>query len=192
MKRATIGLDRTVGVVLGIALILLGLVGIAWWQGILLDRVPRAGSVGTSTASGISSAVGQSWWPWVAGIVGLLLALLGLVWLIRHFTYRGVHSYRVRGSDRSGRLTASSGSLLSAATDQLEDTRGIRSASGSLTNERGALIADLSVTADPGADLAAVAADIDRTLVDLAGALADPAVTYRAQLSVARTQKVNT
>lgn len=190
MRRAVVGLDRAAGLVVGIVLILLGVSGIGWWQGLLLDRVPRVGSIGRSTASGIRSGVGQSWWPWVAGIVGIVLALLGLVWLLRHFTHRGVREYRVRGSDRTGRLTANSGALLSAATDQLTDTRGIRSAGSSMTNERGALVAELSLTADPAADLTRVAADVDRTVADLARALADPAVTYRSELSVARRRRL--
>ncbi len=192
MRRSTIGLDRFIGIVVGVVLVLVGLLGIAWWQGLLLDHVPRAANVARSTGSGIRSGVGQSWWPYVAGAVGLVLAVLGIIWLVDHFVARGVHSYRLVGSDQTGRLKASSGALLSAAEEQLTETRGIRSASGSMTNERGSLIADLSVTADPGADLQAVAADIDRTVSDLAGSLNDPAVTYRTQLSVARNQKVRT
>lgn len=192
MRRSTIGLDRFLGIVVGLVLVVVGLLGIAWWQGVLLDRVPRAADVARSTGSGIRTGVGQSWWPYVAGLVGLVLAILGIIWLVEHFVARGVHSYRLVGSDRSGRLKANSGALFSAAEEQLTGTRGIRSASGSMTNERGNLIADLAVTADPGADLQAVAADIDRTVTDLAGSLNDPAVTYRTRLSVARNQKVRT
>lgn len=192
MRRSMIGLDRFLGVVVGVVLVLVGLLGIAWWQGVLLHRLPRAGSVGRSTGSGIRSGVGQSWWPYVAGLVGLVLAILGTIWLVEHFVSRAVHSYRLAGSDQSGRLKASSGALLSAAEEQLTDIRGIRSASGSMTTERGALIADLSVTAEPGTDLRTVAAEIDRTVTDLASSLDDPAVAYRTQLSVARRQRVST
>ncbi len=190
MRRGTIGFDRTVGVVLGIVSILLGLLGIGWWQGVLLRRVPRAADVGESTAAGIRSGVGASWWPWVAGATGLVLALLGIIWLLRHLAERGVHGYRLAGTGRAGTLRADTGSLLSAACADLTDTRGIRSASGSMTDERGALIATFDVTADPGADLAAVAAAVDRSATALAGALQDPGVTYRARLSVARRRKV--
>ena len=190
MRRGTIGFDRVVGVVLGIALVLLGLLGIGWWQGVLLRRVPQAGDIGESTASGIRTGVSASWWPSVAGVVGLVLAVLGIVWLLRHLAQRGVHAYRLAGTGRTGTLRADTGSVLSAACAELGETRGIRSASGSLTDERGALVATLRVTADPGADLAAVAADVDRTVEALAGALADPRVTYRATLSVARRRRV--
>ena len=190
MRRGTIGFDRVVGVVLGIALVLLGLLGIGWWQGVLLRRVPRAAEVGASTASGIRSGVAASWWPGVAGLVGLVLAVLGIVWLLRHLAERGVHGYRLAGTGRAGTLRADTGSLLSAACAELTETRGIRSASGSLTDERGVLVATLDLTADPGADLAAVAADVDRTVGALAGALQDPRVTYRAVLSVARRRRV--
>ncbi len=192
MRRGTIGLDRAVGVVLGIVLVLLGLLGIAWWQGVLLRRVPRAAGVAASTAAGIRSGVGASWWPWVAGIAGLVLAVIGVIWLLRHLAARGVHGYRLAGTGKTGTLRANTGSLLSAACADLTATRGIRSAAGSMTDERGALIANLHVTADPGADLTTVAADIDRTTTALAGALQDPRVTYRARLSVAHRHKVTT
>lgn len=191
MRRGTIGLDRAVGVVLGIVLVLLGLLGIAWWQGVLLRRVPRAAGVAASTAAGIRSGVGASWWPWVAGITGLVLAVVGIIWLLRHLAERRVHGYRLAGTGKAGTLRANTGSLLSAACAELTDTRGIRSASGAMTDERGVLIAQLNVTADPRADLATVAAAIDRTVTALAGVLQDPHVTYRARLSVGRRTQVS-
>lgn len=189
MRRSVVGLDRFAGVLVGLVLVVLGVLGILWTQHVLLAHVPRVGSVGRSVASGIRSGVGQSWWPWVAGIVGLVLGILGLLWLVRHIEARGVRHNRLVGSDATGRLRADTGSLFSAAAAQLTETHGIRSASGAMTDERGALIAQLSVTADPAADLGAVAASIDRTVSDLAGALADPAVTYRTQLSIARRHR---
>ncbi len=190
MRRGTIGFDRSVGVVLGVVLVLLGLLGIGWWQGVLLRRVPRAADAGRSAASGLDGAVGASWWPLVAGIVGLVLAVLGIIWLLRHAASRGVRRYRLSGTGKTGSLTANHGALLAAACADLNDSRGIRSASGSMSQEGGGLIADLRVTADPGADLSAVGGDIDRTVGDLARALDDPTVSYRARLSVARRRKL--
>lgn len=191
MNRAVIGLDRFLGVVVGIVLIVLGALGIFWYAGVLLDRFPRIGSAARSTASGMRTGVGQSWWPWVAGIVGLVLGILGLIWLLRHPTLRGVREVRLPGSGKTGRLTVSTGPVLDAACAQLQATRGVRSASSRLTDERGDYIAELDLTVDPGADLTVVADDINRAVAELATALDNPDVTYRASVSVARTQKIH-
>ena len=88
MNRATVGLDRFLGVVVGVLLIVVGAAGILWWHGTLHRRAPAVGVHTHGVLLSLRNATDQSWWPWVAGLVGLVLGVLALLWLLRHATYR--------------------------------------------------------------------------------------------------------
>lgn len=191
MNRTTVGLDRFLGVLVGILLIVVGAAGILWYHGTLHRHAPAVGVHTHGVLLSIRNATGQSWWPWVAGLVGLVVGLLALLWLARHATYRGVHHLRLRGGNKEGQVSASTTSVFDAAAEQLTQTPGVRSASGSMTAQRGALIADLKLTIDPAADLGTVSNGLDAVVADLATALDNPDVTYRATASVARRPRAN-
>ena len=60
-----------------------------------------------------------------------------------------------------------------------------------MTGERGSLIAELRLTLDPAADLSGVRSALDDVVGDLAGALDNPDITYRATASVARRPRID-
>lgn len=191
MNRAIVGLDRFLGTLVGILLVIVGVAGILWYHGTLHRRFPAIGVHTHGVLVSIRNATGQAWWPWVTGLVGLVLCVVAVGWLVRHATYRGVHNFRLRGGNTAGQVSASTTSLFGAAADELTQTPGIRSAAGSMIAYRGALVADLRLGIDPAADLRLVGTALDTVVSDLAIALDNPDVTYRASVSVARRPRAN-
>lgn len=181
MTRTLAGLDRLLAMLLGLVLLAVG-VGAVIWQGGWYHRAPR-----TLTAPWLSSATTASWWPWAAGIGGIVLILLGLRWLVAHLPHRRTSSVKLAGSDRTGNLTADLKAVAAAAATSLADTPGVRSTSGSASTDRGQPTLTLTATLEPTADLATVAAAAERTCAQLAAALPDPDVAAQVHLRVARS-----
>lgn len=186
MSRAVIGWDRVVAFVLGLVLLVAGLLAIAWWGGYLDSWWTLPDQLSTS---GASDQVDQSWWPWAAGVLGVLLALIGLRWLWGHVPRRGSGPLRLPGSSPSGALSIDATEATRAAADVLAGTPGVRSASGSFVRDRGELVAGLDVTVDPTADLDEIGSAIEVASSDLHRVLGRDDVHLRAQVHVARDEQ---
>lgn len=103
--RRTRGTDRTATIVLG--LVLIALAALVWeWRLDLTGLLDPQGQV-----AGVSSVVESSWWPWAAAAVGLVLGILGLLWLLAHLPRPTRGTTRLSGSDATGRLEADHASL---------------------------------------------------------------------------------
>lgn len=179
MTRTLAGIDRLLALLLGLALVATGVAAIVWQSG-WYHRAPDS-----LTAPWLSSATAAPWWPWAAGIGGLVLILLALRWLVAHLPHRRATGVKLAGSDRTGRLTADLAALAGAAADVLADTPGVRSTSGTAITNRGQPTLTLTATIEPTADLAAVTAAAERTVIQLAAALPDPDVAAQVRLRVA-------
>ncbi len=165
MSRAVVAVDRLMTVLVGLLVLVLGAGLVLWW----LDRVSwLSGSVDTSS---VQDVLDQPWWPWVAGVGGVLLVVLGLRWLLAHLPARGVGELSLAGSGSQGRLLAAARPVVSAATDQLAAAPGVRSAGGKIVRERGQLVVRLRAAIEPSADLGAVAGAADQVVSDLARVL---------------------
>lgn len=110
--RRTRGTDRAATVLLGLVLIALAALVWEWRLDLtgLLD--PRA------EVAGVGSVVDSTWWPWVAAAVGLVLGILGLLWLLAHLPRPTRGSTRLSGSDATGRLEADHASLAKALAER--------------------------------------------------------------------------
>lgn len=183
MTRTLAGLDRLLALLLGLVLVAIG-AGAIVWQGGWYHRAPRS-----LTAPWLSSATAAGWWPWAAGIGGLVLILLALRWLVAHLPYRRATAVKLAGSDRTGSLTADLAALAAAAATVLADTPGVRSTSGTANTDRGQPTLTLTATIEPTADLAAVTTAAERTVTQLAAALPDPDVAAQVRLRVARSAR---
>ncbi|MFI2754563.1 hypothetical protein ACGIF2_14675 [Cellulomonas sp. P22] len=186
MSRSVLGWDRAVACVLGIVLLVAGLLAIAWWGGYLDSWWTPPDQLATG---GAADQVDQSWWPWAAGVLGLLLVLLGLRWLWGHVPRRGAGPLRLEGSSPSGALSIDANEATRAAADVLAGTPGVRSASGSFIRDRGELVAGLVVTVDPTADLDGVGSAIEVASADLHRVLGRDDVHLRAQVHVAKDEQ---
>lgn len=185
MSRATIALDRLVVLVLGLLLVAAGAATLLWWYG-PVDALPAPlRPSGPIQLDRVQSMLTETWFPWVAALVGLALVLLGSWWLLAHVPQRGVGDLRLPGSGSTGQLRAQAKQVAAAAADQLEATPGIRSASGSIQHERGQLVAKLGALVEPDADLAAVSRACDRVSAELATVLERDDLHCQVNLRVA-------
>ncbi|MEP6854798.1 MAG: hypothetical protein ABJA33_04975 [Pedococcus sp.] len=179
MSRAVLAVDRVAAAIVAMVLIATGLAGLAWWRGDL-------GLSGPLDASSVVDQTTQPWWPWVAGLIGVALVLLGLRWLAGHVISRGVGQVRLPGTGKQGRLTAQVKPIAQAASDVLEATDGVRSVRGTINRDRGQLVARLTATIEPQADLATVAAAADAVSADLKKVLEREDLHCLVNLRVAR------
>lgn len=110
--RRTRGTDRLVTVVLGAALLAVGLLAWEW-------RLDLTGRLAPSLdLSGIDSVVDSAWWPWAWAAAGIALGLLGLVWLLAHRPRLTRGTTRLAESDPSGRLEVDRSSLASTLAER--------------------------------------------------------------------------
>lgn len=161
-------LDRAATLVLSLALLAGGAAALWWWDG---RTIAGATPVGTSDVGPVSDTIETSWFPWVAAVIGVLLALLGLRWVAAHLTSATVKRLRLAGSSNSGRLEVAADKVAAAAAEALGDMLGVRSTSGSVLRDRGQMVARLKLTAEPDVDLAVLAERADTVSAQLATAL---------------------
>jgi hypothetical protein len=184
MNRATSALDRIIVTVLGLALLLGGAWVVAWSQGWLPGGwwSPRGFFAGPVS----QSLTGADWWPLALVAAGVLLTVLGLVWLVRHFRSHGVDSLSLVGDPHGGSLVIEGDALASGAASMLEDgVPDVTKARGSLAERHGRLVVDLTASVRRDADLEAVTRLCDRVADDVVRTTGRSDVTCRVRLKVA-------
>jgi len=179
MGRVVVAIDRVISLVVGAALIALGL-GAILWQ---LDRLSWASR--TLTAPWLVNATEQPWWPWATGGAGVVLVLLGLWWLLSHLPRRRLGEIRLPGSGPEGILRLNTDAIASAAGKSLGATDGVRSASGRALVDRGRPTIVLTATVDPMTDLQQVTAAAERVQEEVDQAVDGAPVATRFDLQVA-------
>ena len=190
MSRATIAANRIVAFLVGLVLIGVGVAGVLWWQGTLTRWFP--GVSDRLDTSAVTDLTRQPWWPWAAGAAGVVLVLLGLCWLLGHLPSRSVSQLKLPGSTSSGKLAAQVRPVAAAAAEALGQTPGVRSAKGSIREERGQLVARLNATVEQQADLAAVANAAERVSAQLGQVMQRDDLVCQVNLTVARRDRTPT
>jgi hypothetical protein len=183
MRRGVIALDRTVGLLIALALIAGGALAICWWY----DVLPAAPNQLKLHAPADYTAT--SWWPWATGAAGVVLILLGLWWLVRHVPRRVSGRFSLPGSNQYGRLHADAHAAVAAAATDLTRIPEIRDGSGRVVADRGELVAELQCTIEPTADLETVHAAVTRTAAALHTVLGLPHLRHRVRIRVARNDR---
>lgn len=192
MRQSVLAFDRVLVLLLGLALLVLGLGAIAWQTGLLARLWPGAPDELHVDTSQLTSKPN---FAVIAGAAGVLLIVLGLWWLIAHLPRRGVGPLRLPSTDLPGRLTVDPNAAVATAADVLAEDPTIHSATGAVLADRGQLVVRLRADVDPYADLATVAESCDAVLADLATVLPPDRLRSRVELSVLKrardTSRVN-
>ena len=98
-------------------------------------------------------ATGTSWLPWAAAAAAVVVALLGLWWLLAQFRVDWSTQLDLTGDRPDGNTTLSAGALTDAAEDDAASILGVTGASASLRSQptrRLGLTVDLAAFADLG------------------------------------------
>lgn len=171
--RRTRGADRTASVVVGAGLLALGAAAWDWRLG-LTGLVPDT----ALDASSLESVTGSAWWPWAFAGAGILLGVLGIVWLLAHVPRLTSSTSRLSTSAATGRLEVDHGSLGSTLADRwssLAPVTGARARTMPEASDVIVLTGHVEVEADP-ADLVAGTAQVER---EVAGAFPEGEVRVR-------------
>jgi hypothetical protein len=170
--RRTRGTDRLVTVLLGAALLAAGL--LVWdWK---LDVTGLL--AGPLDLSGTDDVVTSAWWPWAAAAVGVLLGVLGLVWLLAHRPRLTRGTSRLAESDPTGRLEVDRSSLASTLAERWGSLAPVTSPRGRVLPDAPEVV-ELSAHVEVEADaesLVRAAADVER---EVAAAFPGGAVRVR-------------
>jgi hypothetical protein len=192
MRRSVLAFDRIVVLLLGVALVILGLAAIGWQAGFLQRIWPGAPDVLHVDTAKIT---GKPNFAPIAAAAGVLLILAGLGWLLAHVPRRGVGPLRLPPTGLPGRLTVEPNAAVATAADVLAEDPTVDSASGAVLTDRGQLVVRLRAAVDPYADLSVVATTCEEVLADLATVLPTDKLRSRVELSVLRrarnTSRVN-
>ena len=160
--RRTRGTDRAVTVLLG--LVLIALAALLWeWRLDLTGLLDPEGEI-----TGVGPAVGSEWWPWVAAALGLVLGVLGLLWLLAHLPRPTRGTTRLSASDATGRLEADHASLATSLAERwssLAPVTGTRGRTSPDAPDVVLLTGHVELEADP-ADILDAAAQVEREVVE--------------------------
>ncbi|PWJ52796.1 hypothetical protein SAMN06264364_11748 [Quadrisphaera granulorum] len=190
MSRTVAGFDRLVVFVLGLVLVVGGAATGAWALNLLDDVGLPASSVPQQISTGpVTDAAGQPWWAYATAAGAVVLGLLGLWWLLAHIPHRGADALRLPGSSAAGALALDGDAAVAVAAQVIAEVPGVRSASGRMVSERGQLIAEMNVVADPEVDLVELDAAVVEVSRDLATVLSRSDVRGRVHVSIARSSK---
>jgi hypothetical protein len=182
VSRRVLALDRVAAVLLGLVLVAGGVAGLAWWTG---DLAPGT----TLDTAAVGTVVDAGWFPAACAALAVVLAVLALWWLLAHLPRRRPGQLALPGSGREGALRVAADGPARAAARVLAAVPGVRSATGRVVEDRGRLVAELSATVEPRADLAEVAAAAGEVRGQLLEVLGRPDVAGRVRLAVARAER---
>lgn len=180
MTRGVLRSDRVVSFVVGLVLLGIGVLAVAWG----LDLVPalRADSVAVHGAAGVSDA---AWWPWALGLVGLLLMVGSLTWCLAHLRRASIRTVSLAGSGPEGRLRLRLDTLASAAAASAADRISVESATGRTGSGAESGLVDVALTARHDATLDELRRDLRRVDKEVTSAT-DGVVPLRYRIRVAR------
>lgn len=115
MTRRLAALDRAITLVVGLALVAGGLALLDW-------RYGWVGTWGTAVnTSGFADTESTGWWPWAYAAAGIVVGLIGLVWLLAHAPRRGERAVRLSGaSDHDGAVRVDLNTVANAVAADFE------------------------------------------------------------------------
>jgi hypothetical protein len=170
-------IDRAVTFLAGLALTALGLLLIDWQYHWAFRDYPT-----TFSTDPADEVVTADWFPWALAVVGIILGLLGLLWLLAHLRRRGPSTLRLSASDETGRVQADLRSIADAAAVRLGNLAPVTGVKGTPLTVGSHPVIVLRGCVDPAAAPAAITDAADVCTQDVAAAFPDHEVTCRILL----------
>ena len=180
MRQTASRLNRTWLTILGVLLLLAGAVGILLAVGQAAPLSQQAGLGWTPPGSdrrlfgsASAGAFGQSWVVVLTALVAVVVALLGLAWLLAQIPRaNAAKPFRLHDDARTGLTRVASNVLTDAVEAQVKTLPGVTGASAVLRGSAESPDLTLKVTADDRTDIGALLARLhDQVAADLADAL---------------------
>lgn len=184
MTPRVIKLDRGMTLLVGLLLVALGLLLIDWHYRWVLQDYPA--EVSAEPAAGV---VDSEWFPWAFAVAGVILGLLGLVWLLAHLRRRGPSTLRLQESDQTGRVEADLRSIAAAAAERLESLAALTGVSGTVATIRSRPVILLRGRIDPVASVESVTEAAETCTQEVAEAFPGEAITCRVIVDAPRQGK---
>lgn len=175
--------DRLVVLLVGLALLAVGLLGLDWRYDGLSDVTDLPERLDTSPTADV---VTTTWWPWAAAAGGIVLGLVGLWWLLAHLRRPGPASRRLAGSGPTGVLDVDLRSVASACAERFATQAPVLAVRGTTRTIGSRTVVLLTGQVDPYADPASLADAATRCAADLAAAFPDEGLTCRVVLDAPR------
>lgn len=176
MTRGLLCIDRLVTLLVGLGLVVLGLVVIDWHYGEVLTY----GDALDTTP--VADLMDTTWWSWVFGAAGLVLGLLGLLWLLAHLRRHGPSTLRLRSSGPSGRVETDLRSVATASAERLGTLAPVTGVRGTTRVYGSHTVVELRGHVDTAADAASLTEAAEACAADIAVAFPDDEVTCRVVL----------
>jgi hypothetical protein len=177
------GVNRTVLAVLGLVLLAAGALGLALSFGAFGDNAQPLLPQGMR-----DYARDQSWFWWAVAAACLVIALLGLRWLLAQLATDRVGRLDLTTDDRDGLTTVHGSALTDAVQAEVEELRGVVGASAQLRDRRGRRLS-LTVDLAEYADIAEVRHSLeDRVVAHARQAVDDPALPVDVELRPGTTR----
>lgn len=180
MSRGRIAVDRMVLLLLGLLILLAGAATTVWGLGRWPDA-PAEIDLGP-----VRAAPEHPWWPWVLGVGGVVLLVLGLQSLVSHARRRRVRHVALPPTGIKGRARVDLPALAEAAGEALSRAPQVDTVRDRVTVDRGVTVVELTAGTDASVDLHELRVAINRTRDELAAALPPGVCHVRVRLDVRR------
>lgn len=181
--------NRTVLTLLAIILLAVGVAGALFSYGVFGANASK----NELLKNQITDYIGQnSNWFWIAAaVVGLILAFLGLRWLVAlSFSTDRVNELTIIGNKELGRTTLATSAITRAVVDEVKSYIGIHSASARMIGGQDAPELVIEATFDESADLASARDRIENeAIVHARRALDAPSMPVIVDLAVSDKQE---
>lgn len=189
MTRRLATIDRVVVGLVGVALVAGGLALLDWRYGWVGGSYPDALST-----SGWDDLTSHGWWPWALAAAGIVVGVLGLVWLLAHAPRRGEGTISLsEASDQTGAIRIDLGSVAKAAAADLEAAGVATHVKGTARRVRGRHVVELRGRLDPLlTDGAGLASAVERCTQNVSDAFPDGKTVCRVLLGPDRHPKGST
>lgn len=149
MNRWIAALDRTLVLIVGIALLGTGAYAIAWYTHVDVVRA-WVSRLDRDVVFGLPE---QPWWHWVLSGTFAVCLVAGLALLLLNLGRRRTSALTLRHNESDTDVSVDLGPVAEGVATQLADFPGVRDTRGRATVDRGLSTLRVIVTADPGIDV---------------------------------------